>query len=107
VHCPADPDQLYDLVSDPNERSNLGMRAEHAALVAHFRDEVARRWSLEALHQAVLASQQRRHLVYAALRQGRYRAWDFQPMRDASRSYIRNDQELNDLERMARFPRRP
>jgi choline-sulfatase len=65
---------------------------------------VARRWSLTEVHQAVLASQTRRHFVYGALRQGRYRPWDYQPLREASRLYIRNDQELNDLEAMARFP---
>jgi choline-sulfatase len=42
--------------------------------------------------------------VYDALRKGRYEPWDFQPVRDATRLYIRNDQELNDLEAMARFP---
>lgn len=107
IHSPADPDQLYDLGSDPDERTNLAAAREHAAVVAGFRDEVSRRWKLPALHEAVMASQRRRHLVYAALREGRYRAWDFQPMRDAARSYIRNDQELSDLERMARFPQLP
>jgi len=42
--------------------------------------------------------------VYRALRAGRYTPWDFQPRRDASRLYVRNDQELGDLESMARFP---
>ena len=107
VHSPVDPDQLYDLASDPEERVNLAGRAEHAQVVAAFRAEVERRWSLPALHEAVLASQRRRHLVYTALRTGRYSPWDFQPLRDASRLYVRNDQELNDLEAMARFPRRP
>jgi len=104
VHSPADPDQLYDVVADPEERVNRVAHPGEAAVAAALREEVARRWNLAAVHQAVLASQQRRHLVYASLRQGGYRAWDFQPLRDASRSYIRNDQELNDLERMARFP---
>ena len=104
VHSPVDPDQLYDVVADPEERVNLVAHPPEAAVAAAFREEVARRWNLVAVHDAVLASQQRRHLVYASLRQGCYRAWDFQPLRDASRSYIRNDQELNDLERMARFP---
>jgi len=102
VHSPVDPDQLYDVVADADERVN---KVAHSPDIASaFRSEVARRWNLPAVHQAVLASQQRRHLVYASLRQGAYRAWDFQPLRDATRSYIRNDQELNDLERMARFP---
>jgi choline-sulfatase len=107
VHSPVDPDQLYDLAADPQERVNLAASGEHAAVVAAFRSEVARRWSLPALHAEVLASQRRRHLVYAALRSGRYTPWDFQPLRDASRLYVRNDQELNDIEAMARFPRLP
>ncbi|MDE2251402.1 MAG: choline-sulfatase [Gammaproteobacteria bacterium] len=105
VHSPVDPDQLYDLAADPQERVNLAAAAAHAGLVAEMRAEVARRWDLPALHAEVLASQRRRHLVCAALRSGRYTPWDFQPLRDASRMYVRNDQELNDIEAMARFPR--
>ena len=107
VHTPVDPDQLYDLAADPDEHNNLAAVAAHAPIVAGFRAEVARRWALPELHQAVLASQRRRHYVYAALRHGRYTSWDFQPHRDASRLYIRNDQELNDLEAIARFPPAP
>jgi len=112
VHSPVDPDQLYDVASDPDERVNLALQPsggssahDSATLLAQFRAEVADRWNLPALHEAVLASQSRRHFVYGALRLGRYQPWDFQPVRDASRLYIRNDQELNDLESMARFPR--
>ena len=68
---------------------------------------MAQRWSLAALHADVLASQRRRHFVYASLRHGRYQPWDWEPRRDASRLYVRNDQELNDLESMARFPPAP
>jgi choline-sulfatase len=105
VHCPVDPDQLYDVAADPDERVNLAGQAGMAAVVDDFRAEVARRWNLSQVNEEVLASQQRRHFVYASLRQGRFQPWDFQPSRDASRLYIRNDQELNDLEAMARFPR--
>jgi choline-sulfatase len=104
VHSPVDPDQLYDLLDDPDEVRNLAPVPQQAGRVQEFRTEVARRWDMPALHAAVVASQQRRHLVYEALRSGRYTPWDFQPIRDASRLYVRNDQDLGDLETMARFP---
>jgi choline-sulfatase len=104
VHSPVDPDQLYDLAEDPEELVNLAQAPLHAARVREFRAEVARRWDLMALHAAVLDSQRRRHLVYRALRAGSHTPWDFQPVRDASRQYVRNDRELGDLETMARFP---
>ncbi len=104
VHSPVDPDQLYDLGADPDELENLAGAAPHAARVREFRAEVAQRWDLAALHTAVLDSQRRRRFVYRALRAGRYTPWDFQPARDASRRYVRNDQDLGDLETQARFP---
>ena len=69
-----------------------------------LRADVGRRWDLAALSAEVIASQQRRLAVYQALRTGRYTPWDFQPLRDASRLYVRNDQELGEFEAMARFP---
>jgi choline-sulfatase len=105
IHSPTDPDQLYDLGRDPGERYNLAGKAEHVANVAGFRAEVAKRWDLAALDADVRASQRRRRLVDAALNQGEIRAWDFQPFRDASKQYMRNSMDLDDLEAMARFPR--
>ena len=105
VHSPADPDQLYDLEADPGERTNLARDASRAAQVAAFRDEVARRWDLVALDAQVRESQRRRRLVDAALGKGTIRPWDFQPFRDASKQYMRNSMDLDDLEAMARFPR--
>ena len=105
VHCPADPDQLYDLRADPDERVNLASDPAHAGAVAGFRAAVARRWDLPRLGADVLASQRRRRLVSQALQQGAQTPWDHQPVRDASRSYVRNHMRLDDLEAMARFPR--
>jgi choline-sulfatase len=104
VHSPVDPDQLYDLADDPDELRNLATAPGHTARVREFLGDVQRRWDLPALAANVIASQQRRHLVNEALRAGRYTPWDFQPLRDASRLYVRNDQELGDFETMARFP---
>jgi len=104
VHSPVDPDQLYQLNTDPDELHNLAGDPAQAERLAAFRAEAAARWDLPALHAAVLASQRARHLVGGALREGRYTPWDFQPLRDASRAYVRNDQDLGELEALARFP---
>ena len=105
IHTPSDPDQLYDLVSDPEETTNLDSARDHAETLASFRAEVARRWDLASLDRAVRDNQRRRRLVDAALMTGTTKPWDYQPFRDASTQYVRSKMDLDDLEAMARFPR--
>ena len=50
-------------------------------------------------------SQRRRRFVYRALATGALTPWDFQPVSDASRQYVRSHMDLDDVEAMARFPR--
>ncbi len=103
VHSPADPDQLYDLAADPEERHNA--TDTNPAAVTAFREEVRRRWSLDSLHAQVLSSQRERRLVAAALQSGRQTPWDHQPPLDASEQYVRNTKTLDEIEAAARFPR--
>lgn len=105
IHSPADPDLLFDLVTDPNELRNLASEPTHADLLADFRTEVALRWDLPALQRDVLRSQQQRHLVHRAQSRGRRNSWDYQPVQDASQRYMRNHLKLDDLEARVRFPR--
>jgi choline-sulfatase len=105
VHCPADPDQLYDLANDPDERRNLAEDAAHESVVAEFRSEIAARWDLPALHREVLRDQARRRYVDTALRQGRYTGWEYTSPREATGEYMRNHLDLNEVERAARWPR--
>jgi choline-sulfatase len=44
-------------------------------------------------------------LVYDALSKGKHQVWDFQPIRDAGTSYMRNHLVLDDLEERSRLPR--
>ncbi len=105
IHSPGDPDQLYNMQADPDELRNIAAERPGDPLVTQFRAEVAARWDLQRLRADVIASQHRRRLVAAALRQGTQAAWDFQPVRDARQQYIRSHMKLEDLEAMARFPR--
>lgn len=105
IACAPDPEQLYDLESDPREQQNLAQNQAFAPVVERFRAMVKARWDLKAFDAEVRQSQARRWVVYEALRQGQFKAWDYQPERPASERYMRNHMDLNILEDSQRFPR--
>jgi len=89
IHCPGDPDQLYDVAEDSDECRDLATEPAAAEVVDAFRREVADRWDLDALGRQVKASQARRRLVVAALSTGRPTPWDYRPPDDESARYVR------------------
>ncbi len=91
------PTMLFDLKTDPNELTNRAGESALAAVEQAFADEVARRWDFEHLTAAVMASQQRRLAVGAAMAEGKALSWDYQPMRDASLAYYRGGDSLRGL----------
>ena len=103
--CALDPDQLFDLESDPHELRNLAVVAEHQGTLTSLRAKSEARWDLERFDQDVRQSQAKRWIVYEALRQGGYYPWDYQPLQQASERYMRNHMDLNVLEESKRFPR--
>ena len=105
VAAEEDPDQLYDLGSDPRETRNLAVEPAERAAVEQLRQEIASTYDTAALKRAVLESQSRRRLLKTVmLKQGL--SWDYQPQQDASRAYVRNNQPIYELEKKGRFPRR-
>jgi choline-sulfatase len=112
ITCPADPDQLYDLATDPKEIVNLALLpAKHPLLTIEtisklheFQEEAKAKWDFPAITTAVLQSQRQRRLVWSALKQGKFTSWDYNPIDDGREKYIRSHMHLDDLELMARFP---
>ena len=105
TRCNADPEQLFDVANDPEERVNLAADPRAEKVMAHFRQIAGQRWDLDAYDAEVRQSQARRWVVYEALRNGSYYPWDYQPLRAASERYMRNHMDLNILEDSKRFPR--
>jgi choline-sulfatase len=101
IACPGDPDQLYDLSTDPAEQTNLAGSPEHAGVLHELREEVARRWDLHALEERVLASQRERHLILRALGEGAFRSWAYEP--GPRHRYVEGGTDLYEVQRRGRL----
>ena len=102
--CALDPDQLFDLDTDPHELTNLADHPDHQGTVQTLRAKAQARWDLDRFDADVRESQARRWVVYEALRTGGYYPWDYQPLQKASERYMRNHMDLNEVEDRQRFP---
>lgn len=89
VICSGDPDQLFDLATDPDELHNAAREEKHAATVARLRGELDARYDMAALEAGILESQDRRRLVAEALNIGRKRSFDHNP--EPEQGYVRGD----------------
>jgi choline-sulfatase len=98
-----DPDLLYDLNADPSELTDVSGSAEGAPVVVRLREELQARLDLPDIDERVRASQRERFLVSRALRQGRPTPWDHDPPYDAAARYIRNREDLYELQRRSRL----
>ncbi len=103
--CALDPPLLFDLEADPHERRNLATDPAYAADLDRLTAMARDRWDLAAFDAEVRQSQARRRITYAALRNGVYFPWDYQPLQRASERYMRNHMDLDTLESDQRFPR--
>ena len=107
IHCDTDPPLLFDLDSDPDERTNLAEDPDQGALVRGFAAEVSRRWDSDAIREEVLASQRARRVLHAAMETGPLTSWDWFPARDAANEYVRNHIDWSDAGPRSRFPPLP
>ncbi len=98
-----DPELLYDLRSDPHELRNLTGDPAQAGTAAALRSALEDRLDLADIDRRVRVSQRERRLVSRGLARGRASGWDYVPQVDAARQYIRNREDMYELQRRARL----
>lgn len=103
--CPGDPEQLFDLASDPNEVTNRAADPDQADRMAMFRGWAKEHWDPSEIYDRVLDSQKRRRVLSGALRIGKHHGWDWQPKRDATEEYSRSHMDLTEHDVASRYPR--
>lgn len=104
IHTPCDPDQLFNLVDDPDEINDL---AGSHPLAKVMREEVEAKFDIPRVQEQVLESQKARLMLFQALKNGSLFPWDFQPLRKASEQYTRNHMSVTDRDLKSRFPTAP
>ena len=107
TRCALDPEQLFDLETDPHELTNLASHPQHKKVLHGLRDQSHALWDLDRFDVEVRESQARRWVVYEALREGGYYPWDYQPLQKASVRYMRNHMDLNTLKAQKQVPKAP
>lgn len=98
-----DPPLYFDLGTDPAELHNLAKGPIHKAEVDSLLSEIHARWDVQSIKKRVIESQRRRHAIIQASIEQRI-CWDYQPEKNASETYIRNNLDLYEIERRSRFP---
>jgi choline-sulfatase len=107
VACPADPEMLFDLATDPDEVVNRATDPACAERISAFRDIAARHWDTDEIRARVLDSQRRRRLLTVALETGRRAHWDYKPPRDPANEFSRSHMDLSSFDSQSRWPRPP
>ena len=90
ISIPGAPAGLFDVVSDPEELSDLTGATRFRDVAERLAARAGARWDLARLRAEVVASQRDRRLVHLALIAGKHTPWDYSPATDAPGSYIRN-----------------
>jgi len=90
-----DPEQLFNLETDPNELNNLIDNSDSAGKLQGMRELSHRCWDLELLADKVRTSQKRRLFLREVLKIGVREPWDYTPADPVSEHGLRGDDIYN------------
>ena len=96
IYSGCDPELLYDLEQDPNERHNCIAEPGLSNLVEEFRAQIVEKWDIPSLTQDIVLSQKRRLFLRKALHIGKFADWDFVATDQVAQQCLRSDQVYNE-----------
>jgi choline-sulfatase len=91
-----DPEQLFDLETDPHELFNRAAEARYQSAASELRALTTDRWDIEALNREVHASQRRRQFLRSVAAMSGTADWSHVPPDQASQHVLRDDETYND-----------
>ena len=104
VYSAPDPGMMFNVETDPGEQRNLCGDPAHKDVADAMLADVLGRWDPQRIEEDILESQRRRLFIQGVLTSGRPAPWDYQPMQDASRQYLRSGGSPTMVKGLARFP---
>ena len=96
IYSGSDPELLYDLEQDPNERHNCIAEPGLSDLVKEFRAQIVEKWDIPSLTQDVVLSQERRLFLRKVLHIRKFADWDFVATDQAAQQCLRSSQVYNE-----------
>jgi choline-sulfatase len=103
IYSEKDGLQLFDLEKDPDETINYANDPDYKNQADALVSEIKNRYDIPSLTERVLESQRRRSFLKNVMRQQNL-SWDYHPVSNAEKSYVRNSMPIYELERRSRFP---
>lgn len=91
-----DPEQLFDLETDPHELHNLAADPGYLSAATELRTLTADRWDIEVLNSEVHASQRRRQFLRSVAAMSGAADWSHVPPDQASQHVLRDNDTYND-----------
>ena len=91
IYSAVDPEQLFDLATDPHEQTNQADNPEYAEAKSQLVALVQQRWDATALSDAIQKSQRRRIFLRQVLGPSMSGAWEFQPADELEQHCLRAD----------------
>ena len=91
VYSAVDPEQLFDLASDPLEQTNQAENPEYAEIKSQLAGLIEQTWDAQALSEKILHSQRRRLFLREALGEEISGEWEFAPEDELEQHCLRAD----------------